>query len=364
MKLKTKTLANALNQIDFDKKAIDEYSNLLFLNTIENKLSLNYTHHSESTSINILVDCEVASDINIAVDIQEFIKLVKAIKSDTIVLSIDYDNLKINNKLKINNYSILIFKDYALTTSFEKEYTKILEISSNQFVKMLNKVKPAMSKDRAREDVKGVNINSKNNKLNLVSTDGHFMMIKTADIQTQEINNTIPDFAVKQIIKAFKSDKLITISLAQQTKYSSFLKIESNNATFILALTDCTYPDCTKILSLVGNQVVVINKKELIAITEEAYTMTPITDRRNSIIFNFENNILDIKVKEQDEIRYSNQMTTEGLVKLEIGFNVKQLLNILKSIDDDIITLKLKDSQGIMQIEADNFIGLIMPIRI
>ena len=35
-----------------------------------------------------------------------------------------------------------------------------------------------------------------------------------------------------------------------------------------------------------------------------------------------------------------------------------------KSIDDDIITLKLKDSQGIMQIEADNFIGIIMPIRI
>jgi len=119
MKIKTKTLVNALSQIDFDKKAIDESSNLLLLNTIENKLSLNYTHHSLDTRINIVIDCEVVSDINIAVEIQEFIKLVKIIKSDTITLSIDC------NKLKINNYSILIFKDYALTTSFEKEYTKI-----------------------------------------------------------------------------------------------------------------------------------------------------------------------------------------------------------------------------------------------
>ena len=353
MELKTKTLVNALNQIDFDKKPINESSNLLFLNTIENKLSLNYTHHSLDTTINILIDCEVASNINIAIDIQEFIKLVKTIKSDTIVLSIDC------NKLKINNYSISI-KDCALRTSFEKEYTKILEMHSNQFVKMLNQVKPAMSKDGARYDIKGININSKNNKLNVVSTDGKCMMLKTADIQTQEINNTIPDFAVKQIIKAFKSDELIIISLAQLTQYSSFLKIESNNTTVILSLIDCQYPDYTKCIT--GNEVVIVNKKELMAITQEAGAIT--TDNHNIIIFNFENNILEIKVKEQNEIRYSNKMTIEGLVKLEIGFNARLLLNILKSIDDDIITLKLKDSQGIMQIEADNFTGLIMPILI
>jgi len=361
MKLKTKTLVNALNHIHFDKKPIDESFNLLFLNTIENKLSLDYTHHSEGKSINILVDCEVASDMNIAVDIQEFIKLVKTIKSDTIVLSIDYDNLKINNKLKINNYSILIFKDYA-PTSFEKEYTKILEMPSNQFAKMLNQVKPAISKDPARCDIKGVNINNKNNKLNLVSTDGKFMIIKTSDIYTQDFNEIIPDFAVKQIIKAFKSDELITLSLDKTIKYNSFLKIESNNISLVLRLIDDEYPDYTKILSLVGNEVVIVNKKELMAITQEAMAIT--TDNQNTIIFNFENNILEIKVKRQNKIRYSNQMAIKSLVKLEMGFDAGKLLNILKSIDDDIITLKLKDSQGIMQIEADNFTGLIMPIRI
>jgi len=362
MELKTKTLVNALNHIHFDKKPIDESFNLLFLNTIENKLSLNYTHHSEGKSINILVDCEVASDMNIAVDIQEFIKLVKTIKSDTIVLSIDYDNLKINNKLKINNYSILIFKDYALTTSFEKEYTKILEMPSNQFAKMLNQVKPAISKDPARCDIKGVNINNINNKLNLVSTDSKFMIIKTADIYTQDFNEIIPDFAVKQIIKAFKSDELITLSLDKTIKYNSFLKIESNNISLVLRLIDDEYPDYTKILSLVGNEVVIVNKKELMAITQEAMAIT--TDNQNTIIFNFENNILEIKVKRQNKIRYSNQMAIKSLMKLEMGFDAGKLLNILKSIDDDIITLKLKDSQGIMQIVTDNLTGLIMPIRI
>jgi len=353
MKIKTKTLVNALNQIDFDKKAIHEYFNLLFLNTIENKLSLNYTHHFEGTSINILVDCEVASDMNIAVDIQEFIKLVKTIKSDTIVLSIDYDNLK------INNYSILIFKDYALTTSFEKEYTKILEMPSNQFVKMLNQVKPAMSKDKARQNIKSININSKNNKLNLVSTDGHCMIIKTQDIYTQEINEIIPDIAVKQIIKAFKSDELLIISL-NKTNTISFLKIESNNTTLFLRLVDAEYPDYTRFF--IGNEIVKVNKNELITTTQEALAIT--TDKNNSMIFNFENNILEIKVKKQDQIKYINQMTIEGLVKLETGFNARLLLNILKSIDDDIIILKLRDSNSVMQIEADNFTGLIMPIRI
>jgi DNA polymerase-3 subunit beta len=232
---------------------------------------------------------------------------------------------------------------------------------SDQFVKMLNQVKPAMSKDPARQNIKSINIDSKNNKLNLVSTDGYFMIIKTADIYTQDINEAIPDFTVKQIIKAFKSDELLIISL-NKTNTISFLKIESNNTTLVLRLLDDEHPGYTKGLSLVGNEVVIVNKKQLIAITEEAKAIT--TDKHNSIIFNFENNILDIKVKEQDEIRYSNQMAIEGLVKLEIGFNAKQLLNILKSIDDDIITFKLRDSEGIVKIEADNFAGLIMPIRI
>ena len=82
------------------------------------------------------------------------------------------------------------------------------------------------------------------------------------------------------------------------------------------------------------------------------------------MIFNFENNILEIKVKKQDQIKYINQMTTKGLVKLETGFNARLLLNILKSIDDDIIILILRDSNSVMQIVADNFTGLIIPIRI
>ena len=111
-----------------------------------------------------------------------------------------------------------------------------------------------------------------------------------------------------------------------------------------------------------GNPFLIVNKKELMAITQEAMAIT--TDNQNTIIFNFENNILEIKVKRQNKIRYSNQMAIKSLMKLEMGFDAGKLLNILKSIDDDIITLKLKDSQGIMQIEADNFIGIIMPIRI
>ena len=283
------------------------------------------------------------------------LKLVKTIKSDTITLLIDCD------KLKINNYSIeVIVCDNKVI--FGTEYKKILEMPSNQFAKMLNQVKPAISKDPARCDIKGVNINNINNKLNLVSTDSKFMIIKTADIYTQDFNEIIPDFAVKQIIKAFKSDELITLSLDKTIKYNSFLKIESNNISLVLRLIDDEYPDYTKILSLVGNEVVIVNKKELMAITQEAMAIT--TDNQNTIIFNFENNILEIKVKRQNKIRYSNQMAIKSLMKLEMGFDAGKLLNILKSIDDDIITLKLKDSQGIMQIEADNFIGIIMPIRI
>lgn len=354
MKLKTKTLVKALNQIDFDKKATKEPFTLLFLKTIENKLNL--SHDFEDASINILIDCESASDIDVVIDIKEFTKLVKAIKSDIITLSID------NDKLKINNYLILIesYEEGVIANKYNLDYVKILEINSNQFISMLNQVKAGMSKDEDRFILRGININNIDNKLNLVSSDGYILMMASQEIDIKEINETIPDFIITRILKAFKGNELLTISIS--TNRTKLLKIESNNTTFINRLIDSEYPEYVKIFSALGDEIVKVNKKQLIEATQEALAMADW--EHNKTIFDFQNNILEIKVIKQDEIKYSNKMIIEGLINVKIGFNAELLLRILNSIEDDIITLRIKDHLSPVKIEANKFITVIMPIRI
>ena len=352
MKLKTKTLIKALNQIDFDKSK-DNPLRLLSIQTAENKLKLSYD--DTSCVISILIDCQQIDDnIDINVDFEKFIKLVKTIKSDTIILEIGLD------ELKINNYYLQSDSSYSFSNSLETlDYKKILEISGDQFVKMINQVKPAIRKDgESYYNTNSININSNNNKLNLVATDGKIMILRTQDIDIQEINEIIPDCTVKQIIKAFKNNELLTISIHNEKCRK--IKIESNNIIFYSQLIDGEFPDLNK-YSYLTNYEVKINKKQLIGATEEALAI--LTSFRNETIFDFQNNILEIKVMEQGVIKYSNQITIDGAINEIVNLNAKILLSILKSIDDDMFILKIKDKNSTIVIEADNFMAFISPIK-
>lgn len=354
MKLKTKTLIKALNKIDFYKSK-DNTFRLLSIQTAENKLKLSYLDASCVSSI--LIDCEQIDDtININVDFEKFTKLVKAIKNDTIILEIDLD------KLKINNYYLQNDSSYSFSNSLETlDYKKILEISGDQFVKMINQVKPAIRNESSKYnqyDTKSININSNNNKLNLVATNGTIMILKTQDIDIQDINEIIPDFIVKKIIKTFKGNKLLTISI--HSEKCRRIKIQSNDIIFYSELSDGEFPDLNK-FSFLTNYEVKINKKQLIEAVQEAFAMAD--DEHNETIFDFQNNILEIKVIKQDVIKYNGQITIDGAINEIIHLNAEILLSILRSINDDMFIFKIKDKNSTVVIEANNFMAYIMPIR-
>ena len=360
MKLETKTLVKALNQIDFDKSKYNPL-NLLSIQIVKNigRLKLSYSDDIGRV-ISILIDCQfcridpINDDIDINVDFEKFTKLVKTIKSD--IITLEYNK---RSELKINNYYLQGDLSYSFNNLLESlEYKQILQISSDQFVKMINQVKPAIRKDESSYDIKSININSNNNKLNLVATDGTIMILKTKDIDIEEINEIIPYCAVKQIIKAFKNNELLTISIHNEKCRK--IKIESNDIFFYSQLNDGEFPDLKK-YSYLTNYEVKINKKELIETTQEALAIS--TNFYNKTIFNFQNNILEIKVVDQYEVKYSNQINIDGVINEIIHLNAKLLLNILKSIDDDIFILKIKDKISTVVIEANNFMAFIGPIK-
>ena len=181
MKIQTKTLSQAINKIDLSEAKKNEDLNIIKIESIDNKLRLSYYNFD---FIDIIIDCETSDNFIAEVNILEFTKLVKTIKSDTITLLLEKDLS--GDKLKINNYLMQINKESVIQNHCQQlqelSFDKILEINSNQFISMLNQVKAGMSTNKNNLKLNGVNINNKNNKLNLVSSDGNILMIKTQDI--------------------------------------------------------------------------------------------------------------------------------------------------------------------------------------
>ena len=57
------------------------------------------------------------------------------------------------------------------------------------------------------------------------------------------------------------------------------------------------------------------------------------------------------------------EILSKKLADVDIHLNAKILLSVLKSIDDDIFVLKIKDKNSTIVIEADNFMAFISPIK-
>lgn len=372
MQIKTKTLKTTLNRIDYTNNKIKIANNKftftfedLLLEKKDNKLTLTYyiNHYDYITTCIDCIDID-NNDLATIVDISEFNKIIKCIKSDTIRLSLD------NAKLTINEFMI---SARNIDTNNEQsryniigngDYRDILTINSKQFLRLIDKVKDGISNDKEREHLFGININNNNNKLNIISSDGHTLIIASQDAEIQDCNLTIKKPLINKIIKAFSQDQDLKISQTSLNN-ANYIKIESNDTTLFSKLSDDYYPDYNKIFSFVGSQIVKIDKNQLLEATKQALIASQ--DKHNTTVFEFGDDLLKISVGKDQAIAYYKQIKIKRidcLEQIKIGFNAKLLLRLLKAIESDMVELKLKDEVSVMVIESDDLKSLIMPVRL
>ena len=136
-------------------------------------------------------------------------------------------------------------------------------------------------------------------------------------------------------------------------------RVSANPARF--DIKKCTAINADWIRKLSVEELTSRMEKQLIEVAQEALAMADW--KHNETIFDFQNNILEIKVIKQGVIKYSNQITIDGAINEIIHLNAEMLLSILKSIDDDIFILKIKDKISTIVIEANNFMDFISPLK-
>lgn len=244
----------------------------------------------------------------------------------------------------------------------EDEGSYVYKIQQQVFKEMLRKVSYAASQDDTRRTLKGVLLSFKGEKLTMVATDGRRLALIENELEfakDAERDIVLPSKAVMELQRSLTGDSEMELSVQK-----SQICFKVNNMTMYSKLIDEVYPNYRQVIPSEANEKIVVDRQLLLDALDRASVMT--MDEAHSTKLIFENGKLTVtsaasdigEAKDVVSIKYAGE-------KIEIMFNPSYVMDPLKAIDDDEITINLRDGHSPAVITcAMPFIYVLMPLRI
>ena len=236
------------------------------------------------------------------------------------------------------------------------------EIPQATLREMFRKVSYAASQDDTRRTLKGVLMSFKDSKLTMVATDGRRLALVENEIEFPkdvEKDIVLPSKAVQELQRSLNGEEIASVMI-QKTQVSFKL----GNITVYSKLMDDVYPNYRQVIPKETVDKITIDRQLLLDALDRASVMTMDEAHSTKLIFSegkltVTSAASDIgEAKDEVPIKYAGE-------PIEIIFNPSYVMDPLKAIDDDEITINLKNGHSPAVIKCSiPFLYVLMPLRI
>ena len=227
---------------------------------------------------------------------------------------------------------------------------------------MFRKVSYAASQDDTRRTLKGVLMSFKDSKLTMVATDGRRLALVENEIEFPkdvEKDIVLPSKAVQELQRSLNGEEIASVMI-QKTQVSFKL----GNITVYSKLMDDVYPNYRQVIPKETVEKITIDRQLLLDALDRASVMTMDEAHSTKLIFSegkltVTSAASDIgEAKDEVAIKYAGE-------PIEIIFNPSYVMDPLKAIDDDEITINLNNGHSPAVIKCSiPFLYVLMPLRI
>ena len=235
-------------------------------------------------------------------------------------------------------------------------------LAKQTFGEMLRKVSYAASQDDTRRTLKGVLMSFKNSKLTMVATDGRRLALVENEVEfpkNAEKDIVLPSKAVSEIQRSMDGEG--NLSLIVQKSQICFTL---GTVTIYSKLMEEAYPNYRQVIPKETVECISVDRQLFLDALDRASVMT--MDEAHSTKLIFEDGKLTVtsavsdigEAKDVVPIKYVGE-------KIEIMFNPSYVMDPLKAIDDDEVTINLNDGHSPAVIKCSiPFLYVLMPLRI
>lgn len=246
-----------------------------------------------------------------------------------------------------------------------EEVLNTLVFNCELFKEMVKKTSFAASIDEAKGILVGILTEIDREKVTMVSLDGFRLALASENMRSDEENKFIISAKIMNEISKIVADdgEEEDIKIALGEKKASFTV---GSTEIILRLMEGEFIRYRDIIPSDSTINVVIGRDILLESIERASLLAK-EGKNNLIKMSIRNNLLTITSRsEEGNVKEEIIMEKTG-DDLEIGFNSKFVIDVLKVIEDDQISMNFKTGTSpcvVKPVEGDSYEYLILPVRI
>lgn len=238
-----------------------------------------------------------------------------------------------------------------------------IEVTQYTLKDMISKTLFSVSDSETNRIMTGELFDIKNDKLRVISMDGHRISIKSTSINADEpMKVIIPSKALSEINKILGSSMEDKVSIYITSKYAIFIFNETKVYTTLL---HGEFFNVDQMLSKDYSTSVIVNRQNLQESVGRANLLVRESDKKPTI-FNITDNNMQIIMNTQIARFDEDIEISKTGNDLMIGFNPKFIIEALRAIDDDDVNMYFdgKISPLFIRDDEESYIYLILPINI
>jgi DNA polymerase-3 subunit beta len=261
---------------------------------------------------------------------------------------------------------------YRLHTYAAEDFPRLPEIDSGSaftvdkeaFVDTITRVGRSASRDESRPVLTGVLVRFEGDKLVMAATDSYRLSVKETGLAKgpgREVEAIVPARALQELARIAQGGESGAIQVGVQENQVVF---GVDDVWLTARRIDGQFPNYKQLLPETFEAEVTMPREEFLDVVRRTSVLA---QRKSPLRLRFEEGELTVSAQTQDvgEAHESLPISYSGDL-IEIGFNAEFLRDGLESVSDENVRLKLISPlrPGLIHGESDDFLYLIMPIRL
>lgn len=356
-----------LNGINIVLKAVPSKTTMPILECILIDAStdiIKLTANDMELGIETKVEGDILEKGKIALDAKLFSEITRKLSDADSIVTIESDE-KFNTTIRCENS---VFK---IQGKDGEEFSYLPYIEKNKYICLSQ----FSLKEIIRQTIFSISVNDSNkmmtgelfevdeNILRVVSLDGHRMAIRKIELKDTYENTKVivPGKTLNEISKILTGDNEKDVQIFFGTNHILF---EFDDTIVVSRLIEGEYFKVDQMLSSDYSTKITVNKKEFSDCIERAIILVRENDKK-PIILNIEESKMGLKLNSSFGTMDAEVLIHKTGQDLMIGFNPKFLIDALKIIDDEEVTLYMMNAKSpcFIKDENESYIYLILPVN-
>ena len=325
----------------------------------DNKLYMTTT--DLDISIRSVVDCEVDHEGSTTLPAKLLLNTIAKAPEGIVEVDVDAQDRAIikagSSTSKIAGMSVV---DYPTLPTDSDSFEYVLpQITLRE---MLRKTAYAASQDDTRKTLKGVLMSFRGGKLTMVATDGRRLALVEHEIELPaeaEKDVILPSKVVNELQRSLTTDGDVRITI-EKTQ----IAFKIGETKVYSKLLDEIYPNYRQVIPAECREHIAVDRQLLLSALDRASVMTMEESSSTQLTFDSNQVVVSSRAAEVGEVRDIVPIKYNG-EKIDIVFNPNFVMDPLKAIDEDEITIELNNGTSPALIKCSvPFIYVMMPLRI